>query len=129
VVYFCEDVVVEREVATSWLVASDGPYVAALDPTLDRELAREGLARELIHHIQRLRKEAGFSVSDRVEVAVEGPAAVLEAAGAHQTFIMTETLARRLEVGQGITQPDLRQTADVEGHHVAFSVRRHGAGA
>jgi len=129
VVYFCEDVVVEREVATSWLVASDGPYVAALDPTLDRELAREGLARELIHHIQRLRKEAGFSVSDRVEVAVEGPVAVLEAAGAHQTFIMTETLARRLEVGQGITEPDLRQTADVEGHQVAFSVRRHGAGA
>jgi isoleucyl-tRNA synthetase len=121
--------VVEREVATNWLVASDGPYVAALDPILDQELAREGLARELIHHIQRLRKEAGFSVSDRVEVAVEGSPAVLEAAGVHRNFIMTETLARRLEVGQGIAGADLRQTAEVDGHHVAFSVRRHGAGA
>ena len=31
-----EDVAVERDVASDWLVQSDGPYVAALDPRLDR---------------------------------------------------------------------------------------------
>ena len=31
--YVPEDVTVEREVATDWLVQSDGPFVAALDPT------------------------------------------------------------------------------------------------
>ena len=35
VTYLPEDVVVEREVASDWIVASDGPYVAALDPRLD----------------------------------------------------------------------------------------------
>ena len=120
---------VEREVATSWLVASDGPYVAALDPALDAALAAEGLARELIHHIQRLRKEAGFAVSDRIEVGAEGPAAVLDAVGRHREFIMTETLARRLELGQVLAAAELRQTVDVEGHNVTLSVRRHRAGA
>jgi isoleucyl-tRNA synthetase len=121
--------VVEREVATSWLVASDGPYVAALDPTRDAALTSEGLARELVHHVQRLRKEAGFAVTDRVEVGLEGPAAPQEAARQHREFIVTETLARRLEVGQGLVAAELRQTVDVEGHNVTLSVRRHRAGA
>ncbi len=129
VVYFPEDVTVEREVATSWLVASDGPFVAALDPTIDVELAAEGLARELISHTQRLRREAGYDVSDRIVLAIEGPDAVLVAGRAHREFIMTETLARQFEVGAGIADADLRQAADVDGHGVTFSMRRHGAGA
>ena len=35
-----EDVVVEREVVTDWPVASDGPYVVALDPSVTPELAQ-----------------------------------------------------------------------------------------
>ncbi len=129
VVYFPEDVTVEREVATSWLVASDGPFVAALDPTIDAELAAEGLARELISHTQRLRREAGYDVSDRIVLGIEGPDAVLVAGRTHREFIMTETLARQFEVGAGIADADLRQAADVDGHGVTFSMRRHGAGA
>ena len=127
--YSSEDVVVEREVATSWLVASDGPYVAALDPTLDVMLSREGLARELVHHIQRLRRDADYQVSDRIELGVEGPEPVLTAAEEHRGFIMTETLARRLELGRTIAEADLRQPVDVEGFQVTLSVRRHHAGA
>ncbi len=129
VVYFAADVVVERIVATTWLVASDGPYVAALDPTISPALAVEGLARELVSHVQRLRREAGYDVSDRIELGLEGPAAVHEAARAHGGFIQTETLARQLAVGTGIADADLRQSVDVDGHEVTFSLRRHGAGA
>jgi isoleucyl-tRNA synthetase len=128
-VYLAQDVVVEREVATSWLVASDGPYVAALDPNLDVALTQEGLARELVHHIQRLRKEAGFAVTDRIEVGLEGPGPILEAAREHRGFIMTETLARRLAVGEAVHPAELGLAADVEGHRVTLTLRRHGAGA
>jgi isoleucyl-tRNA synthetase len=127
VVYFSEDVVVERDVTTTWLVESAGPYVAALDPTIDSALAQEGLARELVHHIQRLRREAGYRVSDRIALGVEAPGAVLEAAAAHREFIMTETLARSLEPGHAVPGPDLRQRVEIEGHGVTFTVRRHHA--
>jgi isoleucyl-tRNA synthetase len=129
VVYFPEDVTVEREVATSWLVASDGPFVAALDPAIDADLAAEGLSRELISHTQRLRREAGYDVSDRIALGIEGPEAVLVAGRVHRAFIMTETLARQFEIGAGIADADLRQAADVDGHGVTFSMRRHSAGA
>lgn len=124
VVYFSEDVVVEREVTTSWLVESDGPYVAALDPTIDSPLAAEGLARELVSHVQRLRRDAGYLVTDRIALGIEGPEEVLAAAAANREFIMTETLARTLELGKAIPGADQRHTVDVEGYQVTFTMRR-----
>jgi len=127
VVYFSEDVVVEREVTTAWLVESAGPYVAALDPTIDSRLAAEGLARELVHHIQRLRREAGYLVSDRISLGIEGPAAALAAAETHREFISTETLARTLELGRAVPDGDQRHSVEIEGHGITFTVRRHHA--
>jgi isoleucyl-tRNA synthetase len=129
IAYFAEDVVVEREVSTSWLVESDGPYVAALDPVINAELAAEGLVRELVSQVQRLRKEAGYAVADRIEVAIDGPAIILDAARAHQDFIRTETLARRLELGREIGSTDLRQAVELDGKTATLSVRRHHAAA
>jgi hypothetical protein len=68
-------------------------------------------------------------VSDRIALGIEGPDAIMAAGRMHREFIMTETLARRLEVGAGIADADLRQAADVDGHGVTFSMRRHGADA
>jgi len=124
-----EDVVIEREVTTDWLVASDGPYVAALDPALTPALEAEGLARELVSRVQRLRKDAGFAVTDRIALAVQGPAAVLAAARSHEAFITEETLARRFEPGAALDQPELEQQLDLDGHAVTVGLARLGAGA
>jgi isoleucyl-tRNA synthetase len=110
-------------------VESDGPYVAALDPVINAELAAEGLVRELVSQVQRLRKEAGYAVADRIEVAIDGPAIILDAARAHQDFIRTETLARRLELGREIGSTDLRQAVELDGKTATLSVRRHHAAA
>ena len=119
-----EDVVVERDVASDWVVASAGPFVVALDPRLDDELRREGTAREVVNRIQRLRKEAGYVYTDRIGVWMDGGAAVLEAARAHAEFIRGETLARRLELGARAPAPDLEQQVDIDGHGVVVGVQR-----
>jgi isoleucyl-tRNA synthetase len=80
-----------------------------------------------VHHIQRLRREAGYLVSDRILLGIEGPPAVLAAAEAHRQFIMTETLARTLELGRAVPEADQRQAVEIEGHDVTFTVRRHQA--
>jgi isoleucyl-tRNA synthetase len=129
--YLPEDVVVEREVATEWLVQSSGPYVVALDPRLDDALRREGLAREIVNRVQRLRKEAGYAFTTRIALRVEGDAEVLEAVRAHAAEIQAETLARRLELGaqgaagDGFGDADLRQDVVVEGYAARLGVRRH----
>jgi isoleucyl-tRNA synthetase len=119
-----EDVVVERDVTSDWLVASDGPYVAALDPRLDEILRLEGLAREVVNRVQRLRKEAGYVYTDRIGLWIAGDGPVLEAVRGHAQFIQGETLARRLELGLRAPAPDLEQELDIDGHGVVMGVQR-----
>jgi len=80
-------------------VESDDGYVVALDPTLTDALLEEGLARELVNRVQRLRRDAGFEVSDRIRLGIFGSEAVQRAAGAHEGFITGETLALEYEIG------------------------------
>ena len=103
------DVVVEREVKGDWLVQSGGGCVVALDPTLDATLKQEGLAREVVNRIQRLRKEAGYDYATRIVVSISGASDVLEAVRAQTGFIAGETLARRVEIGSDLASPDLSQ--------------------
>jgi len=76
-------------------VQAGGGYFAAIDPKITPELRREGLARELISRVQRMRKESGLAVSDRISLVVDGGSDVLEAVKAHQEWIADEVLATR----------------------------------
>jgi isoleucyl-tRNA synthetase len=120
-----EDVTVAREVASDWEVQSDGPYVVALDPTLTEELTREGLAREVVNRVQRLRKEAGYEYTTRIELALSGDAEVVEAARRHLSFIEGETLTRRTLLGGVLDGADVTQDVDIEGRRLTIAVRRH----
>jgi isoleucyl-tRNA synthetase len=128
VTYLPEDVAVEREVASDWLVQSNGQFVVALDPRLDEPLRREGLAREIVNRIQRIRKDAGYAYVDRIELWIDGDLPVLEAVRAHAEFIRRETLARRLEVGARAPTPDLEQQVDVDGNSAVIGVQRYRHG-
>src|SRR5204862_253795 len=77
-----EDVTVERQVASDWLVQADGPYVVALDPHLTPDLVQEGLAREVVNRVQRLRKEADYAYTTRIELRIAGAEDVVAATAA-----------------------------------------------
>jgi isoleucyl-tRNA synthetase len=123
-----EDVTIEREVVTEWPVASAGPFVVALDPAVSPALATEGLARELISRIQRLRKEAGFAVSARIELSLTGDTALLDAARGHAEYIAGETLALEFRIGEALQAPDRQEAVEIEGHVGALAVRQLGNG-
>ncbi|MBI3619127.1 class I tRNA ligase family protein [Candidatus Peregrinibacteria bacterium] len=53
-------------------VAADRGIVVSLDMTVTPELRKEGLLRDLTRAIQKLRKEEGFSVTDRVTLSIDG---------------------------------------------------------
>ncbi len=121
-----EDVTIQREVVTDWPVASEGQFVVALDPRVTPELAGEGLARELVSRIQRLRKDAGYEVSTRIVCAIDGEPALLDAARAHDDYIAGETLAVALAIGEALERPDRMESVVIDGLTVALAVRRSG---
>ncbi|NQU99146.1 MAG: isoleucine--tRNA ligase [Parcubacteria group bacterium] len=50
----------------------DGELVVILNTEIDKELEEEGMAREIVRHIQEMRKEADYNVDDRIKVKIEG---------------------------------------------------------
>jgi isoleucyl-tRNA synthetase len=120
-----EDVLVTREVVSDWAVQADGPYVVAVDPRLSEDLIQEGLARELVHRVQRLRKEAGYEYTTRIELSVAGAADIVAAVAAFQNFVEGETLARKLVLGSVFDEADVTRELDIEARRVTIALRRH----
>jgi len=94
-----EDVRIVEEAKGDLTVKADGGYVVGLDTSLTDELLDEGLAREIVSRVQRLRRDAGLAVSDRIRLAVAGSEELEEVVWSHRGGIGGETLALEIETG------------------------------
>jgi isoleucyl-tRNA synthetase len=63
-----EDLQIFTESANGFVAAADMGITVALNTVLTDELIFEGIEREIVSKIQNMRKEAGFEVTDRIEV-------------------------------------------------------------
>ncbi|HYN30358.1 MAG TPA: isoleucine--tRNA ligase [Dermatophilaceae bacterium] len=88
-----ETVVAEGSAGTQATAVLPGGGFVVLDTEVTEELAREGLARDVVRAVQQARREAGLQVSDRIALTVTGSSAVWEATVAHRDLIVEETLA------------------------------------
>jgi isoleucyl-tRNA synthetase len=72
-----------------------------LDTTITPELKEEGIVREVIRHIQEMRKEAGLKPGDKIMVSYFGTAELNEILGRNKRFILTEIKAKDFKTGKG----------------------------
>lgn len=113
------------------IVKSGHGYTVGIDPTLDAELISEGLAREVVNRVQRLRKDTGLEITDRITLGVFGDAEILAAVEAHRDFISGEVLALELVTGGADSDPDRFEATlelDLDGRvaHVSLGRRTEG---
>lgn len=80
------------------MVASSGKITVALDVTINDELRKEGIARELVNRIQNLRKESGFEVTDKIVIKLQKDGFVEQAVESNLAYIKTETLTAELHL-------------------------------
>ncbi len=89
-----EDVLVTRTPKGDVVIETQGAMTVALDTELDAALRSEGLAREVTSRVQRLRKDTGLEVTDRISlVLLTDDADLLDALSAHSAAIADEVLA------------------------------------
>lgn len=91
-----EDVEISSQDIEGWLVANSGSITVALDVTITEELRKEGIARELVNRIQNLRKEAGFEVTDKIDIKLQKDGFVEQAVISNLAYIKAETLTADL---------------------------------
>ena len=113
-----DDLTILRRASGELIVEEEHGFFVAIDPTITPELKREGLARELISRVQRLRKDAGLAVSDRILLRIGGDALVLDAVAEHREWIADEVLATHVALGDegsGNEQMLARLQLDLDG--------------
>ncbi len=66
-----DDLLISSESAEGFVSASDKGVTVVMDTTITPELKKEGDEREIISKVQSLRKEAGFEVTDRIDICFE----------------------------------------------------------
>ena len=91
------DVEITSEDIPGWLVASKGLLTVALDVTITKDLEHEGNAREFVNRIQKIRKDSGFDLTDRIEVGVMAENGLKNSLAQFKDYICAEILADKLE--------------------------------
>ena len=90
-----KDILIKRTVNQGIkAAASSGRVTISLDTVLTSELRLEGLARDFVNRVQKLRKESGFDVADRIIVKYMTACPHITAAlENYKSYVMEEVLA------------------------------------
>jgi len=97
-----EDLEIYSDTIEGWLVGTEDNLTVALDTHITEELRIEGIAREFINRIQKLRKDSNFDVTDRIEIYAMVPPEFKEPLLVSKDYISKETLAERFQLVESL---------------------------
>lgn len=111
------EVEISSEDIPGWTVANKGSLTVALDVTVTPELEAEGHAREFVNRIQKIRKDSGFELTDRVEVRVSATDGLKDSLTRFKDYICAEILADSLEF-----VPEIQDGTEIDINDVLLNV-------
>jgi isoleucyl-tRNA synthetase len=103
-----DDVLVETTAPENLCCCEESATVVAIDTRLTDELIQEGLVRDLVRHIQNMRKDSGFNVDDRITIEYATSGKLSEAIQSWSDYIRQETLANSLRASGGESFPRVK---------------------
>ena len=116
-----EDLLIDAAQKEGFYTLSDKGVTVALDTVLTTELVEEGIVRELISKIQTMRKEAGFNVTDHINITLSGNDTVCDIASRKTADITGDTLADSLEI---TTADGYVKEWDINDQNVTIGVKK-----
>ena len=118
-----EDVLISATELEGVSSVVDSGYAVAISSEISEDLKEEGFARELVHHIQNMRKEAGFDISDHIELWIYDSKSTQGSVSKHHEYICLETLSDSIKINN---PPDDSYGGEynIEGHSVHISIRK-----
>ena len=111
------DVDITSEDIPGWMVANKGSLTVALDVTVTPELIEEGNAREIVNRIQKIRKDNGYELTDRILVQLTRHNELVASVNKYNTYICAEILADKLEF-----VPEISDGTEIEVNDIPLKV-------
>lgn len=112
-----DEVEIASEDIPGWTVANKGLLTVALDINVTPELENEGNARELVNRIQKIRKDNGYELTDRILVKIAEAATLKDSITQFNHYICAEILADKLEL-----VPEIANGTEIEVNDVPLKV-------
>jgi isoleucyl-tRNA synthetase len=104
-------------------VVSEGNNKVAISTYITAELEAEGMAREIVHRVQTMRRSAGYHIADHIFMYYEADAFIMQSLSSFADYVKQETLARSVEEGVP-DDVDLKETFKVSGYTILLGVKK-----
>jgi isoleucyl-tRNA synthetase len=118
------DVILRHRAAEGWAGGADRNTQVAIDTRITDALASEGLAREVVRHVQEQRKVAQLEMEDRITLYLATASDKLrDAIEAHRDYIAAETLTERWSAAP-LDGKAHKATVRIEGHEMVIELQR-----
>jgi isoleucyl-tRNA synthetase len=105
---------------------TEGETVVAVCTEIPPELAGEGMAREIVHRLQTMRRSAGFEIADYIVTYYEGDEYIREVMSGFADYIKQETLSRQI-IEKVPADGIFVETFKLGGHTVKMGVKKEMA--
>ncbi|MCJ7764250.1 MAG: DUF5915 domain-containing protein, partial [Dehalococcoidales bacterium] len=101
----------------------EGSYLVAVPTEIPEELRREGLAREIVHRLQTMRRSAGFDITDHITTYYQGEEYIEQVIETFADYIRRETLSD--ELAKGVPDEDVfSESYKIAGKEIMLAVVR-----
>ncbi|MCX8104403.1 MAG: isoleucine--tRNA ligase [Ignavibacterium album] len=118
-----DDVEIMSHQIEGWVVESEEGVTVAIDTELNEELIEEGLAREFVNRVQNMRKDAGFDVTDKININFTGSSELVKAINNFSDYISNETLAEKL-ISEQNTDGGFRQDWKIGDYECSIRIEK-----
>jgi len=119
-----DEITLTKNAPAGFSTVEEGPYVVAIETGITPDLAEEGVARDVVHHIQNLRRDADFEVTDRIVTYYQAPGEIAKViTGQFAGYIRQETLSDELIPGSP-GDAAKSETVKVDKLEVTLAVKR-----
>jgi isoleucyl-tRNA synthetase len=98
VILQAQEVEISSEDIPGWMVANKEALTVALDVNVTPILVSEGNARELVNRVQKIRKDSGLELTDRIIVKLSEHGELKDSIARFNNYICAEILADQLEM-------------------------------
>jgi len=91
-----ESIIVQRFEKENMKVLNEGSLTVALDSEITEDLFKEGIVRDVIRSIQKLRKDRGLEVTDRILLYIDGSGRLKDAVKNFEEHLLKEILGESI---------------------------------
>ena len=120
-----EDIIPEIEGKEGHEAFFSNNIIISIETDIDKDLKMEGLVREIIRHIQVMRKDAGFDVDDRIILSNDFSKDIINAIEKYNEYFMNEILC--LDIVDKMENSDYNSIFDYEGNCFNIYIKKESS--